>query len=81
MRIMTTDINLYVEMFMRTLYDTYCDCFPLKTKYVSNKQLNMNWMTPHIKQFFKAKSDYFQLYRLNSVTYDEKRSFKNKVAS
>ena len=44
---------------------------------MSNKQ----WITSEIKQLIKAKSDFFRLYHWGIVTFEQNKTFKNKVTS
>lgn len=75
------DIDEYVENFDKTLNDLYCKCFPIKIKYVSNKQVINPWVTPRILELIHAKSEYFELFKLGIVSNAENNSYKNKVKS
>ena len=75
--IRNNDIDVYVHNFTTTLNKLYCDSFPLRIKYVTKKRLNNKWITPQIKKLIEAKSNYFQLYKLNMVTHEENKFFKN----
>ena len=79
--IYSDDINASLENFCFTLDQTYCGNFPLKTKMVTNKQLNKPWITPEIKQLIDRKSEYFELYRLGIITHTENNVFKNRISS
>lgn len=73
------DINTCLENFMSSLDQMYCNNFPLKTKTVTNKQLEKPWLTPDIKLLINKKSEYFQLFRHNIVTLEENNRFKNRI--
>ena len=75
----TDDLNNYVMNFQQSLNAVYCDCFPLKVKYISSKQIVKPWINSHIRKLIKAKASYFELYRLGIVTKLENNRYKNKV--
>ena len=53
------DSNVFTENFLLKLNLLYQTAFPLKTKLVSKKKILNPWVTPHVEQLIKAKSDYF----------------------
>ena len=48
---------------------------------MTRKRLNNKWITPQIKELIEAKPNYFQLYKLNIVSHEENKFFKNEVLS
>ena len=79
--IKSNNTNLYAEKFVETVDKLYCTAFPLKTKYVPNKDYHNPWITDSVKKLIEAKSHYFQLYKLSLVTLEENKRFRNKVNS
>ena len=73
------DLNNYVSNFLESINSLYCKSFPLKTKYVSNKQLDNAWITPSLRNLIKAKSEYFCLFRQGIVSEIENNVYKNRV--
>ena len=75
------DVDIYLENFMDRLNSFYCQSFPLKIKYVSQKCFEKPWLTRSLKELIKAKSKYFKLYRLNLLSREEINRFRNRVKS
>ena len=75
------DINQSVASFISTLNILYQQNFPLKTKYVTNKKVLNPWITEDISKLIKYKSEYYNLMKMNLITKEENRIFKNKVNS
>ena len=73
------DIDIYLDLFLKTLNRIYCESFPLKVKFVSSNQFSKPWITPQIKNLISCKSKYFQLLKLKIVTPLENNRFKNKI--
>ena len=66
---------------MNQLNSIYQQNFPLKTKTLANKKVLNPWMTDNISRLIKYKSQYFNLLRMNIITMEENRIFRNKVNS
>ena len=73
------DPDSYLEIFLETLDEIYCRCFPLKTKFISKMKYQKPWVTNEIKKLISAKSKYFKLLQLNLITKNENNVFKNRV--
>ena len=73
------DPDSYLEIFLETLDEIYCRCFPLKTKFISKMKYQKPWATNEIKKLISAKSKYFKLLQLNLITKNENNVFKNRV--
>ena len=43
------DINKCTSSFVNKLNELYCKCFPMKTKYVSEKRIENRWITTDVK--------------------------------
>ena len=77
--IRSSDVNTFTTNFSNKLNELYCQHFPIKIKYISNKQFKKPWITNDVLKMIKAKSEYFRLYQLGVVTLTENNAFKNKV--
>ena len=69
-------LNNFRNMYAKKLYS---ECFPLKTKFVSEKQCSKPWIKPSIKNLISYKSQYFQHLKLNVIAKVESNIFKNKI--
>ena len=49
------------EYFINKLDKFYCQCFPIRVKYVSYKRLEKPWISSGILKSIKSKSTYFKL--------------------
>ena len=74
------NINIFTDALISRINEIYCTCFPLKIKYISNKQINNPWVDRSILNLIK-KSQYFKLLRLGIITVEENNYFKNRVNS
>lgn len=79
--IKSNDINTYFENYTKILNDLYCNCFPVKIKYITKKQYMKPWITPNIHHLISLKSKYFHLLKLGLVTTTENNRFKNRIKS
>ena len=70
--IKSQNTNLFAEKLIETLDNFYCTAFPLKTKFVLKKHYHNPWITEPIRKLIKAKSQYFQLYRLSLASIEKK---------
>ena len=74
-------VSEYTANFIETLNNLYKKCCPLVTKFVSARRLDNPWVTEEIRKLLRAKSSYFELFKLGFVTETENRAMKNKVKS
>ena len=65
--------------FSNILNKIYCDCFPLKTKFLSNKRLEKPWLNSEIKHLIDLKSNYFKNFRLGLISKETNNRTKNYV--
>ena len=75
------EADAFALNFQNTINDLYCKAFSLKTKLVSEKHYENRWITPEIISLLNAKSEYFNLFRLNLISADENNRFKNRVTN
>ena len=75
------DVNLAFENFIKLIFDTYCEVFPLKTKYLTTNRLNKPWITKELLRLIKLKSEYLRLFKLGVVSRESNNKFKNFVTT
>ena len=73
------DVDQQFVAFQNYINSTYCDCFPLKTKYISNKRKNNPWITESTMAKIKLKSNYYKQYRNGIISNEENNRLKNKL--
>ena len=71
------DVNVNTELFVRTLDDIYCRCFPLKTKFVSSKRLNKPWLTSSLVRCIRKKSEYYKLFKRGLIAETFYKRYRN----
>ena len=71
--------NSMFEIFLSTINKLYCESFPLKIKYLSDKRKSKPWITKEIKDLINQKSYYFNLFRKNLISKSMNNSLKNKI--
>ena len=74
------DPGLETKLFIEKINYFYRTCFPLKTKHVRKRYKNP-WFNSKIFQLIDAKSKYFNLYRMGLVSFEDHKSFRNRVNS
>ena len=74
-----SDIDQQFVAFQNYINSTYCDCFPLKTKFISNKRKNNPWITESTMAKIKLKSSYYKQYRNGIITKEENNRLKNRL--
>ena len=75
-----SNLNDCFDKFHQRLNDLYCQCFPKKVKYISQKRLSKPWITSEIKLKINQKSEYFKLYRQGFITKETNNRMKNKIS-
>ena len=76
-----SSLNARWKFFIDKIDKIYCDCFPKKTKFLSNKRINKPWLSPRLITLIKRKSDYFKLLKMNIISKECNNRFKNYVTS
>ena len=75
------DLESCVQIFLEMINSLYCNCFPLKTKFISPKRYQNKWITPDVKRLINLKSESFRNYRRGLITKEENNRLKNHVNS
>ena len=65
--------------FLKVLNDTFCCCFPIKIKQISEKRFSKPWLSARLIQMIKLKSHYFKLLRLGLITKRVNNELKNRI--
>ena len=73
------DVNHQLSAFLCYINSTYRECFPLKTKYISDKRKNKPWITESTLAKIKMKSNYYKQYRNGFITREENNRLKNRL--
>ena len=73
------DPDVYMKKFLNSLDLMYCDSFPKKSKFISPEHYKNPWITQPLKKLINAKSQYFNLLKLNFISVQENNLFRNKV--
>lgn len=77
--IRTSDMESYMSGFINKLNEIFCNCFPLKSKFVSERNYFNPWVTPRIRTLIKLKSNMFKWYRMGLMGKTDNNSIKNKI--
>ena len=73
--------NARWKFFIDKIDETYCNCFPKKTKFISIKRINKPWLSPRLINLIKRKSEYFKLLKIGIISKECNNRFKNYVTS
>ena len=79
--IFSESVDEHTQNFCNSFHDLFCEYFPLKTKFISQKQSLKPWITADAIELIKYKSQYHRLYLMGLVSKSENNYFKNKVKS
>ena len=75
-------MNLNFNAFLNKINDLFNECFPLKTKSISEKRLHNPWITSAVIKSIKTKNNLFKDYKIGIVTesyYKQYRNVLNKI--
>ena len=75
------DVDKAFISFINTLNSLYKQHFPIKTKYVTIKKILNPWINERISKLIKYKSYYYSLMKINIISREENKIFRNKVNS
>ena len=75
----SNNLDVFTENLISKLNLFYCTCFPLKIKYVRSEKRMNPWINSRLKKLIQAKSQFFRLFKLGIVTFQENNVFKNRV--
>ena len=73
------DVNQQFTAFQDCVNSMYRDCFPLKTKYITEKRKNKPWITEATLDKIKMKSNYYKQFRNGIITREENNRLKNRL--
>ena len=72
-------VDNMLQKFSSSPDELYCQSFPKKTKQLTYKRLNNPWLTSHLIQQIKLKSEYYKLYRRGLMSKATNNRFRNLV--
>ena len=75
----SNDVNLITERFIRHLNELYCDCLPLKIKFVGRKRFDKPWIISSILRRISEKSRVFKQFKAGLVSDHFNRKIRNEV--
>ena len=73
------DVNQQFSAFQNYINAIYFDCFPLKTKYISDKRKNKPWISESTMAKIKMKSNYYKQFKNGIITREENNRLKNRL--
>ena len=74
-----TDVNQNFINFNSTLNECYCQSFPIKTKFISEKRYSKPWLNSFLIQQINLKSEYFKSYRRGLISASTNNRVRNRV--
>ena len=73
------DVNEQFQAFQDYINSTYRNCFPLKTKFISDKRKNKPWITDSTMAKIKLKSNYYKQFKNGTISREENNRLKNRL--
>ena len=77
----TDDINLFLQNFTSTVNRFYTECFPLRSKEVTEKYFKNPWHGTSVKKLSDARIRYHSLLKQGLVTKAEYSLYRNRITS
>ena len=74
-------IDDQLKIFTDTINTIYGKCSPLLRKQISKRRKDNPWMTQQLLNLVKARSQFFHLRKLELVSVEENKQFRNRVTS
>ena len=75
----SNDVNEQFRTFQNYVNSTYCDCFPLKIKYISGYRKMKPWITETTLAKIKMKSTLFKRLRDGSISRADYNRLRNRL--
>ena len=73
------DVNEQFAAFKNYIDSAYRNCFPLKTKLISDKRKNKPWITESTLANIKLKSTYYKQFKNGIISREENNRLKNRL--
>ena len=73
------DIDRQFSVFQEYVNSKYCDCFPLKIKYVTDKRKSKPWISESTMAKIKLKSNYYKLFKNGIISREVNNRMKNRL--
>ena len=67
------------DSFCHFINKSYCDIFPIKIKFISEKRLKKPWITSEVINLIREKSEFFNLFKLGVISSDTNNSHKKEL--
>lgn len=65
--------------FIDKIHELCRECFPVKTKYVSEKRLNNHWITINVIKSIKTKNNLYKDYKVGAITENQYKPSRNML--
>ena len=79
--VLTGDADNRFLTFDKIVNKLYCQCFPLKIKYINRKRLNNPWISSEIMRAIKMKSENFKRYKAGLLSRFQYNRYNNRLES
>ena len=74
-------VNIFMQNFSSSINKLYTECFPLKTKLVTDRYFRNPWHNSAVKNLSDAREKYHSLYKLDLVSHREYSIYRNRITS
>ena len=75
------DVNYNMSLLYSVVNKLYCECCPVKTKYLSSKRLSKPWLSKAILLSIKTKSKNYKLFKLGFVSELYYKRYRNLLTT
>lgn len=73
------DVNNSTQSFLDTLLTVFDNCFPLKSKEISEKRAKNPWITSGVLRSIRTKNKLFKDFKLGFITRNEYNIYRNHL--
>ena len=77
--IINPNLDVHFENFINVLNKLYCNCFPIKIKYIKETSHAKPWLSSTLKKLIATKSKSFKLLQLGLISKESNNRLKNMI--
>ena len=77
--LLTHDLNTNFNKFLERIHKLYNECFPLQTKFISEKRLNSPWISQAVINSIRTKNNLYKDFKVGAVGEDYYKHYRNTL--
>ena len=77
--LLTRDLNANFNKFLERIHKLYNECFPLQTKFISEKRLNSPWISQAVINSIRTKNNLYKDFKVGAVSENYYKHYRNTL--